>query len=87
MLFSVHKCYIVIWRHEKFERLGGPLVEIVLFSVHKCYIVIWRHDVISFESLETIAMQGYFIYSVLLRQIPPSPITGPVPVPFWGGGG
>ena len=45
----------------KFDRLGGPLDEIVLFSVHKFSVIMWRHDVISFESLETVAMQGYFI--------------------------
>ena len=31
----------------------------MLFSVHKCYVGIWRPNVISFESLETVAMQGY----------------------------
>ena len=46
----------------KFERSVDPLDEILLFSVHKCYVVIWRHDVMSFESLETVAMQGYFIF-------------------------
>ena len=25
----------------------------------------WRHDVISFQSLETVAMQGYFIIQIL----------------------
>ena len=44
---------------KKFERLGSFLDEIVLFSVHKCYLIIGRRDVI--QSLETVAMQGYFI--------------------------
>ena len=42
-----------------FERLGSPLEEIVLFSVHKCYIVMGI--ITSSKSLETMAMQGYFL--------------------------
>ena len=32
------------------------------FFVHKFSIIMWRHDVISLESLETVAMQGYFLF-------------------------
>ena len=41
--------------------VGGPLDEIVLFSLHKFSVIMWRHDVTSFESLETVAMHGYFV--------------------------
>ena len=39
-----------LFSNGKFERLGGPLDEIVTISVHKfsikCHVIIWRRDVI-----------------------------------------
>ena len=43
----------------------------MLFSVHKCHVIIWCHDVVSFESLETFAMQGYFFFFVIFYVLEP----------------